>query len=104
MKEIHFKGMHLALHLKNRYYELNIHVAPMLCGHVCTIPQSETLDSNEILTDDLLSDPPDTVPAAVSRTWSLLGSLQSGQAALHLFKKHLLFWKCVCSVSHCGSF
>ena len=44
---------------------------------------------------NLLAEPPDTVPAAVGRARSLLGPPRSGQAASHLYQKHLLFWTCI---------
>jgi len=40
--------------------------------------------------------------AAVGTAWSLLGSPRNGQAALYLFRKHLLSWEYTDSLSHCG--
>ena len=42
--------------------------------------------------------------AAVGKAWSLLGSPRNGQAALYLFKKHLLCRACIHSFSDCVGF
>jgi len=40
--------------------------------------------------------------AAVGTAWSPLGAPRNGLAVLYLFRKHLLSWECIDSVSHCG--